>query len=122
MREANFVIALTDSRYAIEILVVVVTGIGTALRWLELQQSDKKQTAVQRVATICTVLVLFLGALTVIVHRTESIATRAKDANQVTQVTQNSMEIADSKRELARAARNRELRSRAGKREEGSVF
>jgi len=111
MREVNFVITLADSRYAIEILIVAVTGTAAVLRKLEWQQSDKKQTAVQHVATICTVLIFFLGAMAVILHRTESIASKAKNANQVIQVTQNSSEI-------ARAARNQETSDRKHEEEE----
>lgn len=112
IRELSFVITLADSRYKIEILIVVVTSIATVLRGLEVRQSGGKQTPVQLVATTCTVLLLFMGALAVIVHRNESIANKAKDANQVAQMTQNISEIADLKHVLARAARNQETLDR----------
>lgn len=114
MRELSFVITLADSLYSIEKIVVIVTGLSIILNRLDLWQSDKKQTAVQRVATICTVLIFFLGALTVIVRRTESIASKAKDANQVIQVAQNSSE-------LACAARNQETSDRKHEEEERQV-
>lgn len=112
MRELSFVITFVDSLYSIEKIVVIITGLSIVLNWLDLRQSDKKQTMVQLVVTICTVFLLLLAALIVIVHRTESIASKARDANQVTQVTQNSREIADLKHELARAARNQETLDR----------
>ncbi len=108
MKELSFLNTLASISYPIEIIVIIVSGIVIAVGRLDLWCSDRKQTVFQLIGNICAVLLFFLGAVLAIAHRTESIASKAKDANQATQVTYDGTEIADLKHALARAVGNQE--------------
>jgi hypothetical protein len=110
-------------QYFIGLQIVAVTGAMTLLRWLELRHSQKKQTVGQRWTTVRTLLLFLLGALAVLIARTEFRASEARAAANDAEVKDQEKQIVvlkqgaldASKKQVASAVAISEAEKRASK-------